>query len=313
MAATRNDRGAIEKATKDHVTQTVQTMKDRLALYLYLDGSGVLGQRSGALSGNIMTLVNADDAKNFQQGQWVQASDTLTGTTVRDGAARVKKVTWGRTTSTVEFYDASLITSFTASDYLFNSSDKGAIPTGLEGWNPITDPSSGEDFFGVDRSDDNLRLAGHRLVGTGYGTYKEVAQDLAIQMSRVGSSRGGDKAGFINPLNWGALEKDLGTKATRSESGKATFGYQSIIQQSAIGEIEWFADPDCPTNRMRICEPKDIFVLSLGRVPHVMDEDGNIFRKVSGADAFQCNWRAWVQFGVRNPVRHGVASITATS
>lgn len=308
IKATRSKVGSIEQAVKDTMDETVQTMKDRLALFLYGNGSGVIGQRSGALSGNIMTLVNPDDAKNFQKGQWIQSSGTLTGGAVRSGQAQVLKVNYGRVTSTVEFVDASLIVGFLASDFLYNASDYDAVPRGLEAWIPTSDPGASDSFLGVNRSSDNLRLAGHRLDGSGYGSLKEVAQDLGMLIGRIGAGRG-QKAGFLNPIRWLDLEKDLGTKATRDPSDKATFGYDFISQQSSCGPIRWYSDPDCPTNRMYILEPKDIFDLTLGRAPHINDDDGQVLVRVSNADAVEARWRFMGDNGVRKPVKHGVAII----
>lgn len=307
IKATRSDAGSVEKAVKDGQNETIQTMKDRLALFLYGDGSGVIGRRS-SLSSNTITLETADDAKNFQKGQWLAFSATQTGGSVKAGQCQVTRVLYGRTTSTVTVDDISQISGHANDDYIYNSSDYDAVPQGLEAWIPVDDPSSSDDFNGVNRSSDNLRLAGHRLDGTGYGSVKEVAQDLGVLMGRLSASRG-EKAGFLHPIKWGELEKDLGTKAVRDPSNKATFGYRFIEQSSTCGDIRWYPDPDCPYNRMRITEPSDIFVLSLGRVPHVMDDDGLVLRKVATADAWQTEWRFMGQFGVRRPVKHGVAEL----
>lgn len=307
IKATRSNVGSIEKAVKDTNNQTIQTIKDRLALWLYGDGSGVIGRRS-SLNTNTITLASADDAKNFQKGQYLQFSATQTGGSIKTGQCQVTKVTYGRTSSTITVDDISLISGHANDDYIYNASDYDAVPTGLGGWIPTSDPSASDSFFGVNRSSDNLRLAGHRLDGTGYASVKEVAQDLANGMGRLSASRG-EKAGMVHPTVFGELEKQLETKAVRDPSNKATFGYRFIEQTSTCGDIRWYPDPDCPTHRMWILDPSDIFILSLGRAPHVMDEDGMTLRKVSGADTWQTEWRFMGEFGVRNPVKHGVATL----
>lgn len=306
IKATRSTVGSIEKAVKDTNAQTIQTIKDRLALWLFGDGSGVIGRRS-SLNTNTITLATADDAKNFQKGQWIQFSATQTGGSIKAGQTQVVRVLYGRTTSTIEVSDISLISGHANDDYIYNASDYDAVPRGLAAWIPSSDPTS-TTFLGVDRSTDNLRLAGHRLDATGYGSVKEAAQDLATGMGRLAASRG-EKAGILHPTKWGELEKQLETKATRDPSNKATFGYRYIEHTSVCGDIRWYPDPDCPYARMYITDPSDIFVLSLGRTPHVMDEDGLTLRKVSGADTWQTEWRFMGDFGVRNPVKHGVATL----
>lgn len=305
MRATKSDLGAIERVTTRAMDQTVLTMKDRLAMLLYGNGSGKIGQRLSAAA-NVLTLTNPDDAKNFQKGQYIQSSATLTGGAARTGQCQVVRVTYGLTTSTVEVDNVANITSFADADFLYNSSDYDAVPRGLESWLPTSDPLTSDSYLGVNRSSDNLRLAGHRLDGTGYGTLKEVSQDLAMLVGRIAK---GDKAGMLNPIKWEQLSKDLGTKAVRDPSDKATFGYSFIVQSSSCGEIKWYPDVDCPTNRMYILNPKGIFLKHLGKVPHVCDEDGLILRAATNADAYQARWRFMGDVGFMYPGEHGVAQI----
>jgi hypothetical protein len=308
IKATRSKRGSVEKAVTDTMDQTVQTMKDRLSLFLWGDGGGCIG-RGASIDTNTITLANADDAKNFQEGQYVQFSATQTGGSIKAGQTQITHVNYGLTTSTITVDDITDITAHAATDYIFNASDYDAVPHGLAAWIPTTNPSPGESFFGVDRSKDNLRLAGHRLDGSGYGTIKEVAQDLARMVGRLSK---GDKAGFLNGVQWTALEKDLATKATRDPSNKATFGYRFIEQDGPNGTIRWYSANNCPVDRMYILDPMDMFVLSLGGVPHINDDDGQALVRCATKDAVEARWRFMGQYGVRNPVKHGVA-ILATS
>lgn len=305
MQATEGDAGAIEEATTSAMDQTVQTMKDRLAAYLYGDGSGSIGARLSAAA-NVLTLSNPDDAKNFQEGQYIAASATKTGGALRAGQCQVLRVTYGLTASTVEVDNVANITGFANADFLYNAKDYDTVPRGLEAWIPASDPASGATFLGVDRSKDNLRLAGHRIDGTTFGTLKEVAQQLAMLIGRI---QRGDKSGFLNPIKWEALAADLGTKATRNESDKATFGYDFIEQASSCGRIRWYSDVDCPTNRMYILEPKTFFLKRLGKVPHISSEDGLILRAVPDKDAFEARWRVMADYGCTNPGANGMAQI----
>lgn len=306
LRATKSDLGAIERVTRRSMDQTVQTMKDRLACFLYGNGSGKIGQRASVV-GQVITLTNADDAKNFQKGQYVQASATLTGGATRAGQCQITAVNYGKVTSTITVDAVANITGFADADFLYNASDYDAVPRGLEAWIPPTDPLSTDNFLNVNRSSDNLRLAGHRLDGTGYGTLKEVSQDLAMLVGRL--NPGTDKSGFLNPIRWVDLEKDLGTKATRDPSDKATFGYQFIEQFTVAGRVRWYPDVDCPTNRMYILNPKGIFRKHLGKVPHIIDDDGQILVRVSNADAVEARWRFMGDIGLMYPGENGMAQI----
>src|SRR5262249_5068260 len=151
MAACKSP-GAIADATTRSMDQTVLMMKDRLAAFLYSDGGGSIGRRA-SISTNVITLTNADDAKNFQKGQYIRASTARTGGSVKGGTpCQVVRVTYGLTTSTVEVDNAANISGFADNDYLFNDGDYDAVPRGLEGWLPASDPSSSDSFLGVNRS-----------------------------------------------------------------------------------------------------------------------------------------------------------------
>lgn len=305
MRATKSDVGAIERVTTRAMDQTVLTMKDRLAAAFFGDGSGNIGARL-SVAGNVITLSNPDDAKNFQRGQYIQAALAKTGGVLRVGQCQVTQVTYGLVTSKVTVDNVANITGFADGDFLYNAAAYDNVPRGLEAWIPPVDPTSGSLFLNVDRANDNLRLAGHRLDATSYGTLKEAAQDLAMLIGRICK---GDKQGFLNPIKWTQLEKDLGTKSMRDPSDKATFGYNYITQSSVCGEIRWYPDVDCPTNRMWITETKTFFMKRLGKVPHIIDEDGLILVRVPDKDAFEARWRFMGDYGCTYPGANGVAQI----
>src|SRR5690606_37988352 len=113
------------------------------------------------ISTNTITLTEADDVRNFKIGMTLIASANADGSTPRTGSAVVTAV--DEDTGTVTVDSAAGITSFANSDYLFRKGDPGTCVDGLEVMFPLTAPTTGDSFRGVDRSVDVRRLAGCRV------------------------------------------------------------------------------------------------------------------------------------------------------
>ena len=167
LRASRSKQGAYIEAKMEETEGLLRQCSRRLAAQLHRNGGGATGRRSGALSGNVLTLTNPEDAVFFTKGMRLVASDNdgssaahaLRGGTaaivdsVDRDAGTVTSTTWGN------------ITTFTASDYLFPEGDFKVAFKGFDGWIPATAPvvGGGDSWLGQDRSEDPVRLAGVRF------------------------------------------------------------------------------------------------------------------------------------------------------
>ncbi len=287
---------------------TIKTMKDRMAQQIYGSGSGSIGRRA-SISSDTITLHNIDDAKNFQEGQYIVFDDADGGGTVKAGQCMVENVDYDAGKITVD--DITNITGPANDDYIFNAAlDYDGVIKGLAAWFPFTAPAvGGSSFYGVDRSKDVIRLSGHRVDGSS-ATIKEAAEELAIKMSRLNGSKG-ERQGFLNPVQWNNLQKDLESKVERDPGGEGRFGFKFLVQSSALGDIQWYADPDCPTDRGYILDVDTLFTKSVGKLPHVYADDGQeaVRDLATPSDAIITWYRAWWALGCLDPSRNGVMQL----
>jgi hypothetical protein len=303
MEASRDDMGAFLKFAQKASDSTLDEMGRRLSQALFSDGTGYIGQRA-SISTNTITLSTADDAKNFMVGMYVGA---VSSGSARTGTTYVTAVDYDNGKVTVN--SAAAITSFADNDYLVaantSTTDYNTFITGLAGYFPLTAPSSGESFLGVDRSVDTARLSGARVNDTS-STIQENALTVATRIKQIG---GECKQLILNPLNYTALIKDLGTKVERPQGGQAVAGFSSAMFQTACGDCEIISDPDCPTNRGYLINLDSMYLKTLGSLPHLIDQDGNSSLRVYNEDSVEWRFRAAWNLVVTKPSDCGVFAI----
>lgn len=302
IAATKNDEGAFARALRRETDNMFTEMGNKTAIYLQGDGSGCIGQRKSA-STNVITLVNADDAKYFKFGQFIEACDTRTGGTRRVGSTYVTAVDYDA--GTVTLNSAAGITSFADNDFLYNAGDYDGVIKGLAAWIPLTAPSATL-FFSMDRSVNPTLLGGNRLNATS-NSIEENAITLATKIASI-FGRGAD-TGLLAPVNFAALTKALGSKVQRGEGGTATFGFAYIEQDTPVGTIKWYSDPDVSSTLGYILNIKTWFIKHMEGFPHMINDDGNMSLRNTSSDGIGWRGRQWAQLGCTAPGRNGVFAI----
>src|SRR5262249_2481726 len=147
-------------------------------------GGGSIGQLHGSVnlaSTTLQVRSRTDIIGLFNKGVQLEfAADNGTGTSPvgRRGSPDRLTVQSGNRDAGTAVTSAALntVSSITADDYIFRRGDYGAAVTGLPGWCPPTAPTTGDSFFGLDRTVDPVRLSGTRVTGSG-GNMEEVIQD----------------------------------------------------------------------------------------------------------------------------------------
>ncbi len=303
MAAAESP-GALMDLTRQETDGVVEEMGDSFAFDLYRDGTGARGRRSGALSGNIVTLSVVDDARNFKEGMTVIADDSSGGLSPGAGTTKVSAV--DEDAGTITLVSAAALTGFAADDYLFRSGDPGTCMEGLALLTPLTAPSSGESFRGIDRSSDPRRLAGVRINDTST-TIEENLGLAAVKVSQIGKRQ--DRA-YINPINFWQVARRLNAKVEYDDGGgEANFGFQFIMIHTPAGSVKVIADPDCPTNRGYGVKMSEHYLKHLRAIPHIVMDDGlNSLRQASD-DGVEVRARGWVNYIQRTPGCFSVIAI----
>lgn len=304
MAACK-DEGAFYDFTTKEIDRVLLEMGDRLAFDLFRDGNAIRGRRSSA-STNVITLTDANDVRNFKIGMTIGADDTSTGLSPRTGSTTITAIDEDGGTITVN--DASDITGFADNDYLFVVGDPGNCMEGFETCTPLTAPSSGESFRTIDRSTDVRGLAGVRVTGTG-----SIIADLGTAAVQAGQRGKKLKLGALNPVNFWTISQQLGSKVEYDNpGGTAEVGFEFIyITTPGGGRMKIYSDPDCPTNRGRLFDPKAHYLYHLKGLPHIRT-DGNgsaVMTRLTDQDAVQVDVRAWLNYCQSDTASHGVISI----
>lgn len=304
IATTEGNNGAFYDLVTMETDGALEEMGDSLAFDLYRDGNGQRGRRASAAT-NVITLTNADDARNFKVGMTVIADDTATGASPRVGSTTVAAV--DEDAGTVTLTSAAAISSFSDNDYLFRLGDPGTCMEGLEVCTPLAAPVYLSDSFrGIDRGVDPRRLAGVRVDDTAT-SIEENAGLVAVKIAQVGKKA--DEL-YLNPIKFWEVARRLGAKVEYdSGGGTADYGFESIAIHTAAGTLKAFSDPDCPTNRGRVVSSRDHYIKHLKGFPHIIMDDGNRSLRSTTADDIETRMRVFCNYVQITPGAFGVFSI----
>lgn len=303
IAAAENDAGAFLELVRQETDGVLEEMGDSLAFDAYRDGSGNRGRRS-SIAGNVVTFTVADDARNFKEGLTVIASANANGSAPRTGSTTVASV--DEDAGTITLTDQSLITSFADNDYLFRKGDPTTCMEGLSSLFPLTTPSSGESFRGIDRSTNPSRLAGVRINDT-ETAIEENAGLVAVKISQLGKKA---DSLWLNPVNFWTVVKRLNAKVEYQEGGgSATYAFETFKIATPAGTLTAYSDPDCPTNRGYVLNLKTLYLKHLRGLPHIIMDDGIKSLRQTSADGIEARVRGWVNMVCTEPGANGVFAI----
>lgn len=300
MAATQDDEGAFLKVATEEIDGVIHQMKRNLAIQLFRDGYGSIGQLSAAPASNVFKMKVKEEITNIEKGMKIRVSSTLTGGSLRVGTAVVSSVD----RSKGEFTCDSTPTGATTDDYIFlaGDNDQGATRkciAGLEAWCPATSPSSTA-FFSVDRTQDVTRLGGNRLdASTSGAPLEEVLYEGAALVAREGFKL---THYFMSYGKWVALEKALHGKVVMStEKATANIGFDAINFRGPRGNIKVVADQNCPGDRIFGVNFDYLKLYHLKQLVHTINDDGNMLLRQASADGVEGRYRFAGNLGCTAP------------
>jgi len=217
----------------------------------------------------------------------IVASATTTG--ARLGTDTVATVASVDRDSGIITLDAAVDAAWIADSYIFAEGDDANNTTarrkvaGLADWIPSTAPTSGDNFFGVDRSVDTTRLAGLRFDASALTPEEAVIRTL-VRLSR----EDGDPSHFIvNHADWQNIVTSLGSKVQTEYMSSGEIGFNSIKVYGPKGSVPVLADQDCPSGRGYALTMDTFKLYSLGPAPRLFDFDGNEMLRIYNADAYE--------------------------
>ena len=285
MLASRTDKMSFLEGAKLVVDGAMRSITNSLSSALFRSGTGSIGA-IGSISSGVITLSNANDVVQFEVNQTLQANAT-DGGTPRAALGYVIAVNRSAGTVTVSATglggSAGSPSGWAAADYLLVQGDNNAKIKGLAAWLPATAPTSGDSFFGVDRSQDVTRLAGIRYDGSA----QSIEESLIDSSSLLAREGGKPDVCITNFATYAALEKSLGSKVQYVDmKGPAEIAFRGIMVNGANSMIKVFPDRNCQPNKGYLLQMNTWTLNSLGDAPQILRYgDGLEMLRVSNADA----------------------------
>jgi hypothetical protein len=275
------------------------SFKRSISQQLFRNGGGARARILSGQATNTITITEPNDAVFLEVNMVLQASTTDgTSGSVKTGSERIAAVNRDSATATIRSTSATwatVITTIAANDYLFRAGDFGILARGLDAWLPATAPTSGDSFFGVDRSVDAVRLAGLRFAGTAGAAKEDTIIDASAYLGREG---GTPDTVICHNVDRRDIVKNLGSKVVYDKVASATdvaFGFESIKLHGDTGNLNILADPNCPRGVFYMLDSSTWKLGSMKGVPHYADDDSNKMLRQSAADGVEWRLRAYWQ------------------
>lgn len=333
LAAAQTDPGAFIDGAELMIDAAFQTAVNRLASAMFRNGAGTIGQISSLthVSGagpyiTDITLTNPDDAVQFEVGQALNDVQNVDGSGTTSTIASPFVVTAvNRATGVLRGTSAvDSTTDFTAAYYLVVTGDlptttnnnfqpSGSTVTnrllklaGLAAWLPLTAPTAGDSFFGVDRSVDTQRLAGVAFDGSGLSLEEAIQQGTG----RIAMNGGRVDTGVCSYATYTALIVSLGSKVQYIDEKVGEIGFRGVQVNGANTVMSIFPDRSCPDGVIYCLEMDTWCLRSQNPAPHILKYMDEIeILRIPGVDAAELRVGSYVNMYTNKPGHNGVIQV----
>jgi hypothetical protein len=304
LEATKDNAGAFVDEAKLNVDTGFRNISNDLALDLFGNASGTRGVLSSINTG-VITLADPNSVVNFEVGMTL-VSFSVSGSTYTQstaaalgyviavnrsaGTVTVSATAGSTVAGTPANWSASFPKLAVQGDVAFGAltqTTQFLKVSGLAAWLPTTAPSSGDAFWGVDRSADVTRLAGCRFDGSS----ESIEEALIDGASLVAREGGQPDMCFMNFASYAALEKSLGAKVQYVDvkHDEADIAFAGIRIHAPYGPITVIPDRSCPAQTAYLLQMDTMKFRSLGKAPHILTYglEGLEGIRVGNADALE--------------------------
>lgn len=290
LKASRSDAGAFVNVMTEAIDRAINQSGNAVASQLTRSGTGSVARLSATATVNstsvYVQLLNPDDIVNLAVDMDIAASQNDGGTLRayasshayivsidRDAGSFLCSATVGGSVTAL----SSLITSVAASDYIYqNSSDLTSVISGVQAWVVGTSVTA-TTFYGVDRTKDKTRLAGHTYDGSALGFMDAVYNACAL-LAREG---GKPKHLFLNYKDYANFQSHLRGNQIffqnvyeKSEDPRVMVSFAAIEIAAPTGPVRVFLDPYVPTGVGLLMQMDTWELASLGPIVDLFNEDG---------------------------------------
>jgi len=300
ILASKNNSGAFISGLKQEIDSAQLNITNSAAQAMYGNGSGVIGQlaASTVLASPTLPLRSPDDVVFFEVGYKIKLSATNGGGAVKAGVLTVTAIDRETGVLTVDQNISTAIALASVNDFISIEGDYDSKMKGLSAWIPQVAPTTGDNFFGVDRSLDVTRLAGFR------GDLSSLPIEEALIQGGMKIGRDGGKIDhvFMSFQKYADLTKSLGSKVQYVDviAKDANIGFQGVKVNLGKSIATVIPDRNCPENQMKMLQLDSWKLHSLEGMPMILDMDGLKMLRVSNDDAAEirvgyyaqiaCNW-----------------------
>jgi hypothetical protein len=309
LRASQNNLVSFMSQRKLNFDAKIKQVSQDIDVALHRSGNGIVGTLTAVSTANkTLTLSSATSLQQWAgKARLVSCSTNPTdGTapTSGGGSAVVQKVqqTYAAgvfsvvlTMDNVANFDATTnkYIALTGNTLGFSAINPEGNIIGHGNWVPVASPSSNDNFLSsINRSNDEIRLSGFRMQAEGRKFSEAIAECNAVTTSMGGST----DIILANPMDFQKASIELGANAVYSSFKVGETGFSALETGGpAGGKLRWVEDPNQDAGVLRGMTLETWKLLSMGAIPHVMDEDGLTLRKDAGADAWQVGLRAWPQ------------------
>jgi len=309
ILASKNNSGAFVSALKQEIDSAQLNVSNSAAQAVYGNGSGCIGQISSAttLASTLIKLANPEDIVFFEVDYRIKLSAANGGGSVKSGVLTVVAVDRELGTINVDQNISSGVATAALGDFISIEGDYDKKMAGLAAWLPAVAPTSGDNFFGVDRSLDVTRLAGFR------GDLSALPIEEALIQGGMKIGRDGGKVDhvFMSFQKYADLTKSLGSKVQYVDvmAKDAGIGFQGVKVNLGKSIATVIPDRNCPDNKMFMLQLDSWKVHSLEGMPMILDMDGLKMLRVSNDDAAEIRVGYYAQIACNWPGANGQFSI----
>jgi hypothetical protein len=307
MEQTKSNAGAFVDEASRSMDNGFRNLSNNMAFELFSGGTSSRGTISSAgvsysaptLS---FTLSNSQTVVQLEVGMTLQASATDGGAALQNtpgtiDAIQITSVNRGTGAISGTVVQGAPQSSWGAGDFLQVLGDIGIGGattiagmlgmSGLAAWVPNTDPTSTDNFWGVNRSADVTRLGGLRYNASGQSISEGITNALALA-NREGAA---PDLTILDFVSYATLINELGAKVqyVQLDHDEVEVSFEAIHFHSAYGKIPVLADRSCPA-QTAYCLTVDSFKLrTLGKAPHILTYgmEGLEGLRVGNADALE--------------------------
>jgi hypothetical protein len=300
--AAKSDIGSFVKEATKIIDNSIITHMQQLQADLYGDGSGSIGQ-VGSIAGQVITLSAVEDWFKFSKDQTLVFCATRTGGTVSNKVT----VSARGTSKSGQITVAGSLAGVQPNWFIFRDGDYGNALTGLSGYIPEAAPVAGDNFFGMDRSNDVEMLSGVRLDAQG----SNIIEGLMELASMIEAVEGEPDFVFMNHLDITDVEKQLTNKIEYTTvdltlSSGVPIAFKGIKLPTHRGEVTIIADPYQKRRRAHMLTLKSWELASIDKIANMIDDDGVSMLRASDQDAFEVRIASYPQLACYAPGHNGV-------